>query len=157
MIVISHRGILEGELDVENSPDAIEYAIKLGFYVEVDLRFIDNKLFLGHDQPQYEITYEFLEKNWNKLLVHCKNIQALIYMNNFYPFSFYFSNQSDNFTITSTNKVLTNSLDIFDINTLYLSPELYGHKFTKLSPYICNNLLGVITDFPLQYEEYLLT
>lgn len=155
--IISHRGILDGKLDSENSPDAIENAIKYGFHVEIDLRLIDGKLYLGHDQPQYEIQYSFLEKHNQKLLIHCKNISALIYMLSYYPTFNFFCNQSDQFTITSNFNILANSVENYTNCTLYLSPELYGHKFTKLPEYIVHNLGGIITDFPLRYEEYLST
>lgn len=61
MKIISHRGNLDGPTpDRENSPDFIKKALKSGYHVEIDLRIIDGKFWLGHDGPQYEVVSEFL-------------------------------------------------------------------------------------------------
>ena len=50
MYLISHRGNLNGiQKDKENEPEYIISAIDKGFDVEVDVRFENNKFFLGHD------------------------------------------------------------------------------------------------------------
>ena len=41
MILISHRGNLDGkELSFENRPDYIDKAIRHGFDVEIDIRYL---------------------------------------------------------------------------------------------------------------------
>jgi len=73
MNLISHRGNLDGPSpDSENHPETIVSAINEGFSVEIDLRWRDNKFYLGHDEPQYEIDSQFLLDNKNWLWVHCK-------------------------------------------------------------------------------------
>ena len=42
------------------SLDYINQALASGFEVEVDVRFEDNKFFLGHDYSQFEIDKKFL-------------------------------------------------------------------------------------------------
>ena len=75
MIFIAHRGNLNGPNSIdENKPDYLLEAINKGYYVETDLWVIDNKLFLGHDKPQYEINIDFLLNIKDKLFCHCKNI-----------------------------------------------------------------------------------
>jgi hypothetical protein len=50
MIIISHRGNLYGpDKENENKPDQIQKVLNLGYYVEIDVWFIDEKLYLGHD------------------------------------------------------------------------------------------------------------
>ena len=43
MILISHRGNLNGKTDDENKPKYIEEAFSQGFDVEVDVWYIDNQ------------------------------------------------------------------------------------------------------------------
>ena len=52
MKLISHRGnIKEPNPKMENSPSYIDIAISSGYDVEIDIRFIDGKFYLGHDDP----------------------------------------------------------------------------------------------------------
>ena len=85
MKFIAHRGNLYGpDPDNENRPEYILRAIEEGFDVEVDLwGDISNgrtKLGLGHDNPQYDLPKDFLEQNYSKLWIHCKNLLAWEYL-----------------------------------------------------------------------------
>jgi hypothetical protein len=76
MILISHRGNLNGpNKDFENRPEYINYALSKGFNVEVDVKIYKNKIFLGHDKPQYKINSTFLLNK--KIWCHAKDILAL--------------------------------------------------------------------------------
>lgn len=78
MILISHRGNIDGRnIDLENHPNYIDKAISLGYDVEIDVWFDDGIWWLGHDNQQYEINFDWIDDRSNKLWVHCKNIQAL--------------------------------------------------------------------------------
>ena len=81
MYLISHRGNIEGKTKWENHPNYIQEAIEEGFDVEIDVWFVDNKLYLGHDLPQYEIDHDFLIND--KLWCHAKNIESLQIMNKY--------------------------------------------------------------------------
>ena len=62
MILISHRGNIDGpQPDTENKPSRIQYAISQGYDVEVDFWFVDNKFYLGHDEPTFQVSLDFLE------------------------------------------------------------------------------------------------
>ena len=53
MKIISHRGNLYGrEVDNENKPEFIMEALRK-FEVEVDVWFVNDSWFLGHDKPQF--------------------------------------------------------------------------------------------------------
>lgn len=75
MIIISHRGNLEGSCPEENSPALIKKVAK-EYLVEIDLWYINGQLSLGHDKPQYIIDPEFLEGNFKRLIIHAKNLEA---------------------------------------------------------------------------------
>ena len=98
MILISHRGNLNGKTDDENKPKYIEEAISQGFDVEVDVWYIDNQFWLGHDKPQYKVSDGFLEHP--NLWCHAKNIDALYVMNTNYHIHCFW-HQEDDVTLTS--------------------------------------------------------
>ena len=71
---IAHRGNTKGRSNRENHPETITEAAKNNF-VEVDVWYEDNRFWLGHDKPEYEITVDFLKND--KFFCHAKNIHAL--------------------------------------------------------------------------------
>jgi hypothetical protein len=77
--IISHRGNLDGKSEFENTINQILKSIEYGFDVEIDLWYVNNKLFLGHDNPQQECSLEFLNDNSEKLWIHAKNVEACEY------------------------------------------------------------------------------
>lgn len=102
MKIISHRGNLTGpNPETENKPEQILHCIQKGYDVEIDLWRIGGQLFLGHDNPMYNTTLHFLHKYRHYLWVHCKNIEALEYMNNSGASLNYFWHQEDQYTLTS--------------------------------------------------------
>jgi hypothetical protein len=103
MILISHRGNLNGKMpENENHPDYIDEAIHAGYDVEIDVWMIDNELFLGHDKPQYKVIYNWLSTRYEKLWIHCKNVEAMEWFNSFGGFN-YFWHEEDTVTLTSMN------------------------------------------------------
>lgn len=55
MFFISHRGNVNSKnQEYENNPKYILEAISLGFDVDVDIWLYKTKLYLGHDEPQFE-------------------------------------------------------------------------------------------------------
>ena len=61
MILISHRGNINTvNLERENTKSYIQEAIDLGYDVEIDVRYADDKFWLGHDEPDYEVELEWL-------------------------------------------------------------------------------------------------
>ena len=77
MILISHRGNLNGASAYENHPEYIQEALNQGFDVEIDVWWIDDTGFwLGHDKPQYLVDEYYLENP--KLWCHAKNLEALL-------------------------------------------------------------------------------
>ena len=61
MILISHRGNTDGKFESwENEPTYIDKAISEGYDVEVDVWFVDNVLYLGHDKPDYGVDFRWI-------------------------------------------------------------------------------------------------
>ena len=95
MKIISHRGNISGpDHKNENLPSYIDIALQQGFDVEIDLRKINDKFFLGHDSPDYKVSLGWLEERKKNLWIHTKNFnafEALLEMNNNFTFFYYTS------------------------------------------------------------------
>ncbi len=103
MILISHRGNLNGKTDRENQSDYIEEALDQGFDVEVDVWDIFGSYFLGHDEPTYLTKKDFLKRDG--MWCHAKNIQGLCSMMEDEIHCFY--HQGDDVTLTSRGYLWT--------------------------------------------------
>ncbi len=108
MIKISHRGNLYGKnKSRENSPDYVIEAINAGYDVEIDFWVIGNKMYLGHDEPTYEVDMYFINSYIKKLWLHCKNLEALDLVLSMPKYYNAFWHQEDNFTITTNHFIWT--------------------------------------------------
>lgn len=142
MIKIAHRGNTNGPSDRENEPAYLKEAIAQGFDIEVDVWFINNTLWLGHDYAQYQIDYSFLATIADRSWFHCKNLEALHYFNDSLTSLRYFWHEEDRFTLTSDGYIwtypgqpVTDKSIIVDLEASDL--EKYGNV-----PY------GICTDYP---------
>jgi len=98
MILIAHRGLYEGwNEELENRPEQLLAALAEGFDAETDVRYIDGKWWLGHDEPTYEVDEDFILTNG--LWLHAKNLAALTRL--CARGANYFWHQGDDYTITS--------------------------------------------------------
>ncbi len=137
--LIAHRGNINGPNPLqENNPEYLISSINLGFDVECDIRIIDNKIYLGHDEPQYEIQSDFLDTYKDKLWCHAKNKEALEYLlsNEYHTFW----HQNDDYTITSKG-IIWAYPNKFIHNCIIVMPELYDTIYNK------NEILGICSDY----------
>ena len=143
--LISHRGNINGRIeDNENKPDYIDDTIRLGYEVEVDIWKINNEIFLGHDKTQYKINISWLDDRANKLWVHCKNIEALEFLNNFNYNINYFWHQEDTVTLTSKNHIWAYPGKQPIKNSIAVMPELCNDDVSSA--------IGVCSDFVEKYK-----
>ena len=141
MFLISHRGNLNGIQEKrENSPYYIKEALNKGYDVEVDVRFKDNKFFLGHDINQYEINKEFLENK--KIWCHAKTFEALIALER--TSAHYFWHQEDDYTITSKGFIWTYPGKKLFSKSICVLPEKFNYK-----KFECK---GICSDFIQKYN-----
>lgn len=140
MIYIAHRGILDGPSEkLENHPDQIKKALDLGFDCEIDVWFLNDRWYLGHDEPQYSIAVDFLINN--RLWVHCKNIEALSMCPNINRFW----HQNDDYTLTWSNYIWTYPGKKLCNRSICVMPEW------DLAPGVipCGEYAGVCSDYIL--------
>lgn len=157
MKLISHRGNIDGRIPLrENEPSYVDLAILSGYDVEVDIRQDSNGIFfLGHDESQYEVTYEWLTQRANVLWIHCKNIEALGWFNKqtltnstqFILSSFrYFWHEEDDYTLTSCGKIWTYPNKKLYPNSICVMPK----KGFEGDISVC---YGVCSDYVKDYKK----
>lgn len=146
---ISHRGNLYGKNpEKENNPDYILEALSLGYDVEIDVWYIDNKLYLGHDEPQYNIDVNFLKND--KLWCHAKNYKALTYLLKHNIHTFY--HNTDNVILTSKQIPWIYPGCEIDEYGICVLPELPQSKYTND---ILRNVYGICSDYIVKYKTIL--
>jgi len=144
MILISHRGNIDGKIpELENKPSYIENAIKLGFDVEIDIWMVEGVLLLGHDEPQYGIPQGWLNKRYERLWIHCKNIEAIEWFNMIGGFN-YFWHQEDTVALTSMNVIWVYPGKQPIKGSIAVMPEINNDNL--------DNCIGVCSDYINDYK-----
>jgi hypothetical protein len=141
-ILIAHRGNINGvNLSMENDPVYIERAINKGFDCEVDLRLDSKskKFSLGHDEPKYEVSLDWILTFKKKLWIHCKNLESLAELSDLKLDLNYFWHQEDDYTLTSKGFIWT-----------YPGrPTTFNSILVSLEDTIPNgDYLGICSDYP---------
>ena len=133
MIYIAHRGNIDGKNEnLENHPDYITKAIKLGYDVEVDIRYIDGGWWLGHDGPQWSASINMLDEisrgndGAHHAWIHAKNIAALYQLRRIEWPGHYFYHQGDDAVLTSTGFLWTNPGQPLTPLSICVMPEWNG-------------------------------
>ena len=143
MKLISHRGNIRGPVaDKENRPSYIDCAIGNGYDVEIDVRSIDGQLWLGHDEPQYEIKYDFL--TLDGLWLHAKNGDALYNLLQDRTCNVFYHTDED-WVLTSKKYIWTYPNQLLYPNSICVLPELGYNGNIK-------NCKGICSDFISKYE-----
>ena len=153
MKLIAHRGNINGKnSDKENRPEYIKAAIDEGLDVEIDVWLIDKELWLGHDEPQYNIGksqsdmwFSFLFR-YNKFLwIHCKNLEALGKLFNYKDLNVFW-HDTDAVVLTSRGYLWTFPNKPLLPNSICVMPErgINGDL---------NKCYGLCSDFPLKYKH----
>jgi len=120
---IAHRGNINGKFEsYENEPAYIDKAISEGFDVEIDVWMIDGVLFLGHDEPQYGVSQLWFNERYERLWIHCKNVEAIEWFNMIGGFN-YFWHTNDDYTLISNKIVLVKPGQKLIENSICCMPE----------------------------------
>ena len=142
MILIAHRGNINGKSNMENHPEYILKAIKNKFDVEIDIWNIKQKWWLGHDKPEYQVSEKFLEDININSWFHCKNLNALFYMNKNYK---YFWHENDNYTLTSNGYIWTYPNKNFNNKCIIVDNVVRQISKLKIVPFgICSDYVSLI-------------
>jgi hypothetical protein len=141
---ISHRGNIDGRvINAENSPEQINFALTQGYEVEIDVWFVDDSFYLGHDEPLYLVEESFLEDN--RLWCHAKNEESFYKMLS-NPKIHSFWHQTDDFTLTSKGIPWVFPGKKISENSIWVLPEKTSYKNILL------NCLGICSDYIQRYK-----
>ena len=150
MIYISHRGNLSGKnTHTENTWNQIEKCLTLNYDVEIDVWFINQRFYLGHDKPTEPINIEKLMNS--KLWCHAKNHDAIFEMLK-YKNIHCFWHENDKYTITSNKILWSFPGEPIDFNTVCVLPEL-----TNFSMIYLQQSYGICSDNITYYYKLLNT
>lgn len=144
MKLISHRGNIDGKNPKEeNSILYIQNALKLGYDVEIDVWNVNKEWYLGHDEPQYKVKYDFL--TLEGLWLHAKNGDALYHLlQDRYCNVFYHTDED--WVLTSKKYIWTYPNQLLYPNSICVLPELGYNGDLK-------NCKGICSDFISKYEK----
>lgn len=143
-MLIAHRGNTRGpDVTRENSPEYIDEAISNGFDVEIDVWVNKDKLALGHDYMQYEISPTFLFERASVLWCHAKNLDALIFLtkNSLHAFS----HDKDDYVLTSKGVIWSFPGKPLTPDVVCVMPERANYTKDELK-----NCKGICSDFVSQ-------
>lgn len=147
MLYISHRGNCNGlNPERENTHDYIDEAIERGYDVEIDIWLSNNTLWLGHDEPQYEVDANWLDNRKDKLWIHCKNFKA---MNWFMPSDFrIFYHEKESYTIIKGTPNLIWAHELSEINWRCIIPLLSMEDINNnIKNTNINSCYGICSDY----------
>jgi hypothetical protein len=145
MKLISHRGNIDGLLPgLENTCPYIQRAINSGYDVEVDVRLIGDKLFLGHDHPDHEVSFGWLIDRKDYLWVHAKNFGALSHLIDQNLRVFY--HQQEAHTIINNCNLIW-SHDLSEANEKSIIPLLSQEDIANYYQDNGSDVAGICSDF----------
>lgn len=130
---ISHRGNLENKITSdENRPDVLDRRIRQGYQVELDVWVRDTSYWLGHDEPQYEVSFDWLMKDLGKKYIHCKDGPTFEHMlirsgrEGYNPNLFYHTNED--YALTTRRYVITHPCETLLEGSINMMPEMASIK-----------------------------
>ena len=141
MILIAHRGNMNGPNEYENGQKYCEEAIAQGFNIELDVWYTDT-WWTGHDRPQYRVDPDFLLKK--EVWCHAKNIKALKKLLELGAHCFF--HQNDPVTLTSQQYIWTYPTQQLTEKSICVLPELQAIEVSAFLP-----SAGVCSDFIERY------
>lgn len=143
MKLISHRGNYNGiNPQRENKPSYIDTTLSMGYDVEVDIRFIDNEFYLGHDTPDTLISKNWIEKRKHNIWFHCKNLESAKELSKMQDVK-YFCHSNDDYVLTSNNLIWVHNLDL-PIDDMCIIPLLDEQTIKNFDN---RKVYGICTDF----------
>ena len=148
MKIIAHRANINGpNSKKENKKSSIRDCIDLGFDVEIDIRLLDGKLYLGHDRPEVIITKEELREIRNKVWIHCKNLKAFSFFSQIQEEFNYFWHEKDSYTLTSKGYIWAYPGEELSSECICVMPEI-NSSLISLKDLRNISIAGICTDYP---------
>jgi hypothetical protein len=144
---ICHRGNLERKkLSDENIPALLDARIGDGYDVELDVWYKNSQLFLGHDQAEHPITFEWLMQT-SKKYIHTKDAKTLEYLllrcgrEGYNPNIFYHT--GEHYSLTTRNHIIVLPGQEILAGSVNMMPEMSPIlKDTRQAFAVCSDSLS---------------
>lgn len=156
MIYISYRGIYDGNnFQDANTPNQIAKANGYGFTVMVDAWRVDNKIYLGNDQPITEVSERYLQGR--KFYINARNTDMQNWLATqsltLYPNWFYFTSPMPppDFVVASNGKLITPGTVPINNNSIIFLPEIDD---TSLYSTVNLKCFGIISSYLTFIRRY---
>ena len=152
MKIIAHRANIGGPNSKnENRISNIRKCIELGYDVEIDIRFFDGHLYLGHDQPGERITKKELIEIKRNVWIHCKNLRAVSYLSQIDEDLNYFWHEKDSYTLTSKGYIWAYPGEQLSKECICVLPEI-NDSLKDIELLKKSEISGICTDFPNLFD-----
>ena len=153
MFYISYQGIYDGSnYEDANTPKQINKALSAGFSCNIDVWRIDNRLYVGNNQPTIEVTERYIQGN--RFWINAKNTDMQTWIveqpARLYPNYFWFAASSPPppYTTASNGKLITPGTVPINTNSVMYIPEIDDRSLltmVKVRAYaICSTYLTTI-------------
>ena len=150
MKLIAHRGNTHGpNTENENNPEYIDQCIKDGYDVEVDARYdpLTQVFWLGHDEPQYKVSWKWMANRHNLLWIHCKDITTLHEFTKYEHAGYqYFWHDQDDHTLTSNKYIWTFPGKPYTPRSIMVLPE-WNTKISNLYDLRAVDCYAICSDY----------
>lgn len=143
MRIIAHRGVWTAN-ETQNTPEAVQDALTMGFDVEVDVWRVGGRWYFGHDGPEIEVR-EHMMLTDSRMWLHAKNAAALTNMPEGVHF---FWHQEDDHVLTSMGFVWSYPGKELPGGVCVMPERFDGWLERDYSAYA-----GVCTDRPIELFE----
>lgn len=150
MLYISYRGIIDGNnYQDANTPSQLGKALGSGFSCMIDVWKVDDKFYLGNDQPITEVTSKYLQGN--RWWINARNVAMQTWLPTqnikLYPNYFWFSTPTPPppSTTASNGKLIVPGTVPITNNSVVFLPEIND---TSLFSTVNLKCYGVITSNP---------
>jgi hypothetical protein len=142
---IAHRGNVYGPNPIlENQPEYIINAIKMGYDVEIDIWLVNDQIYLGHSDPIHKVDLSFIVDISDKSWFHCKNLEALCMFSKKLKFCNFFWHQEDKYTLTSKGYIWTYPGNLTSEFSVLVDLDLSSDIKPSTIHGICSDHVGLI-------------
>lgn len=153
MRLISHRGNIDRVCPfMENTCSYIDEAISKGYDVEVDIWNIAGVFYLGHDSPEYEVDFSWLEERSTSLWIHAKNFAALEFFILNSKLSVFYHNVEYHTLIGNTTLFWSHKLREATSNSII--PLLTEECVEQNIELYHNKVYGICSDYVKKIRDY---
>ena len=152
MLYISYQGIYDGQnFENANTPNQIGKALDAGYSCLIDVWRIDNKFYVGYEQPLDEVSETYLRGN--RFWINAKNTDMQTWLSaqstSLYPNYFWFDSLSENTpAATSGGQIITPGTVPINNSSIIFIPEIQDRGLfstVKLKCYgICSSYLTFV-------------